>query len=306
MLSIDLSTLLISRKYNMAISSINNYTYKDKNVLEHHPHFAVNRISVDTYCSAFEDQVSEYYKIYWIEDGSGTYDIDFTSFNIIGSGVFCISPGQIFSVRNEKVKIAYEISFDKEFYCVETHGKEIACNGLLFNNVHRATGVSIPKSDIPIFSTIIDNLIKEFDNPGNAHREMLETYLRMFMIQTLRQIDEQELSKGAESHKKNQTAIDFIALVDKQFRTVHSVREYAAQLFISPKSLTKKLNALGYPTPTKVIRERLIIEAKRALKYSTENVKEIAFDLGFEDPAYFSRLFAKEEGMTPLKYRKGS
>ena len=47
-------------------------------------------------------------------------------------------------------------------------------------------------------------------------------------------------------------------------------------------------------------------EAKRALKYNTENVKEIAYDLGFEDPAYFSRLFSKEEGMTPLEYRKGS
>ncbi|MFT6334452.1 MAG: AraC-like DNA-binding protein/mannose-6-phosphate isomerase-like protein (cupin superfamily) [Halioglobus sp.] len=289
----------------MAIRSIDNYTYKDKNVLEYHPHFSLNRISVDTHCSAIEDQVSDYYKIYWVEDGSGTYDIDFTTFEIVGSGVFCISPGQIFSVRNEKVKLAYEISFDKEFYCVETHGKEIACNGLIFNNVHRATGVSISQSNGPIFSAIIDNLIREFRNPGNAHREMLETYLRMFMIQTLRHIDEEELTKGAETHQKNQTIIDFIALVDKQFRTVHSVSEYAAQLFISPKSLTKKLNALGYPTPTKVIRERLMIEAKRALKYTTTNVKEIAYDLGFEDPAYFSRLFAREEEMTPLEYRKG-
>lgn len=287
----------------MANNTIINYLYKDTNVLKHHPHFAVKKISVDIHCSAIEHQVSEYYKIYWIEDGSGTYDIDFTTFNIEGSGVFCISPGQIFSVRNEKVKLAYEISFDKEFYCVETHGKEIACNGLIFNNVHRATGVSIPKIDIPIFSSIIENLIKEFDHPGNAHREMLETYLRMFMIQILRHIDEQELSKGTETHRKNQTVIDFIALVDKQFRTVHSVSDYAAQLFISPKSLTKKLNSLGYPTPTKVIRERLMIEAKRALKYTAENVKEIAFALGFEDPAYFSRLFAKEEQMTPLEYR---
>ena len=290
----------------MAIRTIDNYTYKNNNILKNHPHFAINRISVDTHCSALENQLSEHFKIYWVEDGSGTYDIDFTTFEIEGAGVFCISPGQVFSVKNEKVKLAYEISFDKEFYCVETHGKEIACNGLIFNNVHRSTGISVSRSDIGTFSSIIDNMIREFDNPGNAHKEMLETYLRMFMIQILRQIDEQEITKGIETHKKNQTALDFIALVDKHFRSIHSVSEYAGKLFISPKSLTKKLNALGYPTPTKVIRERLMIEAKRALKYSTENVKEIAYDLGFEDPAYFSRLFAKEEGMTPIEYRKGS
>jgi AraC-like DNA-binding protein len=48
-----------------------------------------------------------------------------------------------------------------------------------------------------------------------------------------------------------------------------------------------------------------MIEAKRELKYGTDNVKEIAYELGFEDPAYFSRLFSKEEGLSPLEYRKG-
>jgi len=290
----------------MAIRTIKDYKFNAGNSLKVDPHFSVKRINVDTHCSAIDNEVSDYYKIFWIEDGSGTYDIDFSTFSIEGSGIFCISPGQVFMVRNEKVKSAYELSFDKEFYCVETHGKEIACNGLLFNNVHRSTGVAVSPEDAPTFNGILQNLIREFENPGNAHREMLETYLRMFMIQTLRLIDIEEEKTAGETHQKNQMVIDFIALVDKQFRTNHSVSDYAAQLFISPKSLTKKLNALGYPTPTKVIRERIMIEAKRALKYSTENVKEIAFDLGFEDPAYFSRLFAKQEGLTPLEYRKGS
>lgn len=288
----------------MSLRTITKYTY-GSSLQEHQiPHFSVNEISVDIHCSAIEDQVSDYYKIYWIEDGSGTYEIDFTTFDIEGAGVFCLSPGQIFSVHNEKVKRAYEISFDKDFYCVEVHGKEIACNGLLFNNVHRATGISIPEAEISSFSVIVQNMIAEFKNQGNAHREMLETYLRMLMIQTLRHIDLQELKENKETHQQNQTVIDFIALVDKDFKAIHAVSEYAAKLYISPKSLTKKLNALGYPTPTRIIRDRIMIEAKRALKYTSENVKEIAYELGFEDPAYFSRLFAKAEGVTPIQYRK--
>lgn len=290
----------------MAIRTIKEFRYKAGNSLKVDPHFSLKKINLDIHCSAIDNEVSDFYKIFWIEDGSGTYDVDFTTFNIEGSGIFCISPGQVFMVKNERVKSAYELSFDKEFYCVEAHGKEIACNGLLFNNVHRATGVAVSPKDASTFTVILDNMISEFTDPGNAHREMLETHLRMFMIQTLRLINIEEEKSSVETHQKNQMVLDFIALVDKQFRNKHSVSEYASQLFISPKSLTKKLNALGYPTPTKVIRERIMIEAKRALKFSSENVKEIAFDLGFEDPAYFSRLFAKQEGLTPLEYRKGA
>ena len=133
---------------------------------------------------------------------------------------------------------------------------------------------------------------------------MIETYLKMFLIHTLRLLDIQELQGSRASHQKNKMVQDFIALVDKHFKTMHSVSEYAKELFVSPKSFAKKLKALGYPTSTGLIQERILLEAKRSLKFSQESIKEIAFDLGFDDPAYFSRLFSKKEGMTPLEYRR--
>jgi len=289
----------------MSITTIESYSFAGNKLNKKKAHFEIQKISLDIYCAANKSERSDHYKIYWIEDGSGTYEIDFKEFEIIRSGIFCISPGQIFSVKTEKVKTAYQISFDKEFYCVEAHGKEIACNGLIFNNVHRASGVTVEASESHVFSSIIDNVIAELKNPGNAHRDMVETYLRMFLIHTLRLLDLHELRQGTMTHQKNKLVQDFIALVDKHFKTMHSVSDYARELFISPKSLAKKLNVLGYPTSTEMIQERILIEAKRSLKFSQNSVKEIAFDLGFEDPAYFSRLFSKKEGMTPLAYRKG-
>ena len=289
----------------MAINSTESYTFTGNKLNKKQAHFEVKKICLDTYCAANKTERTDHFKVYWIEDGSGAYDIDFKEFEIEGCGIFCVSPGQMFSVKAERVKTAYQISFDKEFYCIEAHGKEIACNGLIFNNIHRASGVSVNEKEAPTFRNIIDNMIAELKTPGNAHRDMIETYLRMFLIHTLRLLDLQELESGSESHQKNKMVQDFIALVDKHYKTKHTASDYAKELFISPKSLAKKLKALGYPTSTEMIQERILIEAKRSLKYTQESIKEIAFDLGFDDPAYFSRLFSKKEGMTPLAYRKG-
>jgi len=288
----------------MALTTKETYVFQDFKRQERTPYFELTALTVSTYCVANKSEISDSYRIYWIEDGSGTYQIDFNEFTIEGSGIFCLSPGQVFTVQSEKVKSAFQIAFDKDFYCVEAHGKEIACNGLLFNNVHRATVVSVKEEEKNIFQNIVNQLISELQSKGSAHQDMLETYLRMFLIQTLRLVDTEELTTLPITHQQDQLAQDFIALVEKHFKKEHTVTGYAEKLFIAPKSLTKRLSALDYPSPSQIIKDRLILEAKRQLKFSNKTVKEIAFELGFDDPAYFSRLFSKGTGSSPAKYRQ--
>lgn len=288
----------------MALTTKETHIFQDFKLKDQSPFFEVTSLKVDTYCVANQNEISDYYKIYWIENGTGTYQIDFKEFTIEGTGIFCLSPGQVFTIKNEKVKSAYQIAFDKDFYCVETHGKEIACNGLLFNNVHRATAISVKEEEKALFQNIIDQMVVELKSKGSAHREMLETYLRMFLIQTLRIVNHQKPTIKDITTKQNNLAQDFIALVEKHFRTEHSVTSYAEKLFVAPKSLAKRLHALDYPSPSQIIKDRLVLEAKRQLKFSTKTVREIAFELGFEDPAYFSRLFSKNAGISPAQYRQ--
>lgn len=288
----------------MALTIKETYNFQDFKLVENPPVFELTSLNVSTYCIAHKPEISEYYKIFWIEDGSGTYKIDFNTFDIEGSGIFCLSPGQVFSIQSEKVKMAYQITFDKDFYCVETHGKEIACNGLIFNNVHRATAIAVKTEEKPIFQNLVNQIITELKSKGSAHRDMLQTYLRMFLIQTLRLVENYETATQKTTHQKDQLAQNFIALVEKHFKEEHSVTSYAEKLFVAPKSLTKRLHALDYPSPSQIIKDRLVLEAKRQLKFSDKTIKEIAFELGFEDPAYFSRLFSKNAGNSPAKYRR--
>jgi len=287
----------------VALKTTQQYSYKTTELQQTPIHFEVRSFLLDTKCSALEEQQSPHFNIFWIEEGSGTYQIDFQSFTIKNGGIFFLSPGQVFQVESEQVKSGYQISFDKEFYCVETHGKEIACNGVLFNNVHRAAAIQLADNDIPVFKQIMQNMIQEFENPGPAHREMLETYLRMFLIQSLRKLDELQVPLEKTTDEGNRLVSDFIALIEKHYRKIHSVAEYAELLFISPKSLAKRLKALNYNTPTELIRDRIMLQAKRDLRYSNRSIKEIAFDLGFDDPAYFTRLFKKAVQQSPQAYR---
>lgn len=288
----------------MAERRINTYTYDHERDHALPAHLGIDDIRLDVHCAAIRDTVSDHYKIYWIEDGSGTYQIDFETISVDGAGLFCLSPGQVFVVQHEAVKTAFVLSFDREFYCVETHGKEIACNGLLFNNVHRATALSLTPQQSGIVGKWVQSIISELEQRGSAHRDLLETYLRMLMIQILRYLHDRDEAVGMPPLQGDQTVLDFIALVDKHHDTIHTVTQYAERLFISPKSLTRKLKSQGYPPPSQVIKDRILISAKRALRFSGLPIKEVAYNLGFDDPAYFSRFFAKaHEGLTPQGYR---
>lgn len=287
----------------MSLAAIQTYKYQAP--LSGNPpiHFEIEKIALDKSCVANRSHRSDLYKIFFLEEGQGQYAVDFNEFTLKRSGLFFLSPGQVLSVEAEKVKTAYLISFNREFYCVETHGKEIACNGVLFNNVHRATFLQLQEGEETTFKHWITQIINELSNPGKAHRDLLDTYLRMLLIEALRINESHQPLPSPPQDNSSQLAADFIALVDKHFRTKRTVSEYADMLFVSPKSIAKRLKLHGHATPTELIRNRITLEAKRELRYTQKSIKEIAFDLGFDDPAYFTRYFKKAENASPQAYR---
>jgi AraC-like DNA-binding protein len=93
-------------------------------------------------------------------------------------------------------------------------------------------------------------------------------------------------------------------LVEQNFKTLHTVTSHADRLGISPKSVAKHFQKLGAVKPSSFIKNRILLEAKRLLIYSDKSVKEIAFELGFNDPAYFTRFFTKATLKSPLQFKK--
>ena len=270
-------------------------TFSFKNI------FSVSTVQFEKACVVNKPKQIDAYTIFWIKEGKGTYHIDFESYSFNDNVLFFLSPGQVFSVDSEKIKEAYQISFVRDFYCIQTHDTEIACNGILFNNIYETPFVKPCKKDTQKLSFILENLIEEFKLKETAQYDMLQSYLKQFIIHSVRIKKENHIIKEDIETKLFK---DFSLLVEQNYKKMHSVTDYANRLGVSPKSLTKHFHKIGTQTPSEFIKNRIILEAKRQLLYSTEAVKHIAFDLGFNDPAYFSRFFTKTTGKSPLQFKK--
>ncbi len=277
----------------MAIQDISTFSFKDV--------FSLSVVRLEKACIMNKPAQIETYTIFWIKQGKGTYNIDFEQYSFNGSVLFFLSPGQLFSVHSEEVKEAYRINFVRDFYCIQAHDKEVACNGVLFNNIYETPFISPSKKDIKKLDFILENLMEEFSSSATAQYDMLQAYLKQFIILAVRiQKENHQLKENSESKLFN----DFSVLVEMSFKSMHSVTEYAHRLGVSPKSLTKNFQKIGTNTPSDFIKNRIILEAKRQILYSTDSIKQIAFNLGFNDPAYFSRFFTKSTLKSPIQFKK--
>ena len=96
---------------------------------------------------------------------------------------------------------------------------------------------------------------------------------------------------------------EFNYLVEKHFKEKHSVAEYASLLNKSPKTLSNLFGKMHDRSPLKVIQDRLMLEARRLLRYTEKPISEIGYEIGFNDIQSFSRFFKKNEGRSPSEFR---
>lgn len=277
----------------MAVQDITNYSFQDT--------FSLSVVNFENACIVNEAENIDAFTIFWIKEGKGTYHIDFDEYSFDGNVLFFLSPGQVFSVDSEQIKEAYRLSFVRDFYCIQTHDKEISCNGVLFNNIYENPFIQLEEKDSRKLDFILSELIEEFDRKEAAQYDMLQSYLKQFIIHSVRVRKERHIIKDDVESKLFK---DFSTLVEFNFKKLHSVTDYATRLGISPKSLTKHFQKIGTQTPSDFIKNRIILEAKRKLIYTDFSIKEIAFDLGFNDPAYFSRFFTKATSSSPKNFKK--
>lgn len=199
----------------------------------------------------------------------------------------------------EKVRM---IRFNRPFFCVIDHDSEIGCKGVLFFGASNLPLIHIPFSEIEKFDILWRMFSLEMLSKDNLQVEMLQTMLKRLLILSTRLYKEQQTTIPLQNTHL-EVVREFSFLVENYFREKHSVAEYAEMLYKSPKTLSNLFAQQGQKTPLQIIQDRIMIEAKRQLRYTERPVQEIADQLGFDEIQSFSRFFKVKEGISPKAFR---
>ncbi|HYQ56701.1 MAG TPA: helix-turn-helix transcriptional regulator [Draconibacterium sp.] len=247
-----------------------------------------------------------YYSMVWLKSGIGTLKADFSEYNFKVNTLFSFSPYQPFMLDLKGEINGWVINFHPDFFCIHKHHKEVACNGVLFNNIYNPPFVQIDDKTTTHFETVIEEFKAEMQKPAMAQYELLISYLIIFLITASRLKVEQYTKVQELVAKKEEPFIlqNLKNAIELHYKTKHTARDYADILAITPKALTRLTKNHFNKTLTDLIAERIIIEAKRELYLTNKTVKEIAYELGYNDEYYFSRFFKKNTEVAPQLYRE--
>lgn len=248
--------------------------------------------------------VHPFYEIVWFHKGSGTHIVDFTEYPVTDNSIFFIAPGQVHSFDTTKDSQGVVIKVCTHLLNDGAIGDSVLLKYNVFNTIDGLPFKRISEQCAEEITKIIGLMEEELGNAGViGHKD----YLRSLVIMMLIQIARYQIDGDNVVFSPNRTAqrvfLAFRREIEHNFRKKHTVKEYADLLNVSTKTLSNYVAECSTYSPLELINNRIALEAKRMLRFSDMMVKQIAAELGFEDPSYFNKFFKRLVKCSAAEYR---
>lgn len=270
---------------------------------ENHDGFYIN--TLENHLEAFHKDISvphkhDFYVAVLFTHGSGMHEVDFTSYPVSRGTLFFLNPGQTHHWELSDDISGYVFLHTRAFY--EQHYTQNRLSQFPFYySIHNMPVVMLDEDETQSVEELFANALHESLGNDLMKRQKLLSLVDLIYIESTREylkINNETAATGPYSD----IYIRFEALVERNFLTIKSPSQYADMLAISAKHLNRIVNAIAGKTTSDIIQDRLLLEAKKELLLHRDNFSEIAAHLGFEDYAYFSRVFKKRTGETPSEF----
>jgi AraC family transcriptional activator of pobA len=250
-----------------------------------------------------EGHRQQYYEIVWLKSGSGNHVIDTVNYPYSGSVLFLLSPGQLHHIHPVEKGEGYIIKFTPSLFSDNKDLDEYLIRTGLFDNIQSEPLIKLNASIHSVIEDVLKKMEAEFNTEEDDKDKILLAYLKIFITHISRLKKIQSTKEAIDLDVNFSLFQKYKAEVEKNFKTQHSVQAFAKKLLTQSRTLNSLSKKYTGKTAGDIIADRIVLEAKRELYYNTKTIKEIGYDLGFDDPAYFTRFFKKQTGLSPQEYK---
>lgn len=242
------------------------------------------------------------YQIVWVEQGTGYHVIDSVRYEVKPRTLFFMSPGQIHDFVLSGDTLGCTINFSPEFFALQLQNKNALNEIPIYDLENSVQALYLDEAKAASVMETLDAMDEEYYSDQIGWQDMIRCHLYILLMKASRMADSDfnvaPASRGLLLTRR------FKALLEQQFNSIQDIGEYARLLRVNERALNEAVRRATGTTAAKMIRERVMLEAKRMLLHSEVSVAQVADRLAFEDPAYFSRCFKKHTGRSPIEFRQ--
>ncbi len=241
----------------------------------------------------------DFYFVLAVQSGSGIHEIDFVQYPVQPNAVFVLRPGQLHKLELAADTTGFLLEFDLSFYQPK--------NTIAEHRWKKASGKNYCEVEAVNFNKLYTHLaaiFEEYSQKQEGYYEAIKANLDLFFLEYIRQSkNPNSIAKGENGYIQERFE-ELVRLLETNIVSMKSVSDYANLLSLSPYQLNSIAKISVGKTVSDLIDGQIILEAKRHLIATPVQIKEVADQLGYEDPSYFIRFFKKHTGQSPDAFRK--
>jgi len=256
----------------------------------------VASLSESTISIAFKNP--NFYGVFFFTEAACDLTIDLQQIQIKKHTIIFYYPYQKLSLKGSFEGVF--IQFHPDFFCIDIHAKDVGCQGLLFNNFFNDFLLNCSEEEFETLYNFQNQIKKELLKKEVGTLDMVSSHLKMLLINAVR-VKKKEQEEAAT--KKDNLYYQIEKLIDANFVSETSPEFYCAALDVSLATFNRLCKKYFQNSFVTILNLKKIAVAKNKLFLTNTPIKEISYQVGFNDPLYFSRVFKKYSNVSPKEFR---
>ncbi|KQM71461.1 AraC family transcriptional regulator [Pedobacter sp. Leaf216] len=234
--------------------------------------------------------------------GSGTHSIDFNKYKVTPWQIYFMSPGQVHTWNFDNKVDGYIFNFEKDFFQSFLLKPDYLEGFSFFAGADQGNVKDLP----PGIRNDVEVLCNQLYTQVNINSNKNTDFQRVLLLSLLHLVEQQTAVTQLQQFQTHNMVVlrNFQKLVEENYLLKRMPKDYAEMLFITPNHLNAICKELIGAQAGEVIRERILLEAKRLLVSGEVNISQIANELNFNDNSYFTKFFKKYSGLTPEQFKR--